>query len=263
MTYVMVRGDELYHHGIKGQKWGIRRYQNPDGTLTEAGLKRYGANGSEYLASKAKFKAATKAYKKKHLGSNLIRRAGNLATLMPGPAGYSTKFAADIVANLNEANSKIKLDNAKKDYILKRHDMLQETGRRKALKGPVQTRGEDELNYGYRGAKRIAQRQNKKGMTRKESVKRENTRKTIKAIGKLSVAGVVMYDRLSGGKVSSAVVKNGIKIAKATSSGIKAAKKVWDDYYNVSILDASGKVIKRYHDACSNGEDVARLLLTA
>lgn len=32
---------ELYHHGIKGQRWGIRRYQNPDGSLTEAGKKRY------------------------------------------------------------------------------------------------------------------------------------------------------------------------------------------------------------------------------
>ena len=33
--------DYLAHHGIKGQKWGIRRYQNPDGSLTEAGKKRY------------------------------------------------------------------------------------------------------------------------------------------------------------------------------------------------------------------------------
>lgn len=32
--------NELYHHGIKGQKWGVRRYQNPDGSLTAAGKRR-------------------------------------------------------------------------------------------------------------------------------------------------------------------------------------------------------------------------------
>ena len=31
----------LAHHGILGQKWGVRRYQNPDGTLTDAGKRKY------------------------------------------------------------------------------------------------------------------------------------------------------------------------------------------------------------------------------
>lgn len=31
---------ELYHHGIKGQRWGVRRFQNEDGSLTPAGERR-------------------------------------------------------------------------------------------------------------------------------------------------------------------------------------------------------------------------------
>ena len=36
----MIKDYELYHHGIKGMKWGVRRYQNTDGSLTNAGKKR-------------------------------------------------------------------------------------------------------------------------------------------------------------------------------------------------------------------------------
>lgn len=44
--------NELYHHGIKGQKWGIRRYQNLDGTLTAAGKERYGKDISDISDNK-------------------------------------------------------------------------------------------------------------------------------------------------------------------------------------------------------------------
>lgn len=37
----------VYHSGIKGMKWGVRRYQNSDGTLTDAGKKRYARDARE------------------------------------------------------------------------------------------------------------------------------------------------------------------------------------------------------------------------
>lgn len=37
----------MYHHGIIGQRWGVRRYQNSDGTWTNAGKKRYGDGKSD------------------------------------------------------------------------------------------------------------------------------------------------------------------------------------------------------------------------
>ena len=41
MNYIYTPTSELYHHGIKGQKWGQRRYQNADGSLTALGAQRY------------------------------------------------------------------------------------------------------------------------------------------------------------------------------------------------------------------------------
>lgn len=39
-----MRNKYLEHHGIKGQKWGVRRYQNPDGSYTAEGKKTFTKN---------------------------------------------------------------------------------------------------------------------------------------------------------------------------------------------------------------------------
>ena len=70
--------NELYHHGIRGQKWGVRRYQNPDGTLTTAGKIRYGVgkavktakkNFNDHFISKEDIKTA-----KKNLNDHFISK---------------------------------------------------------------------------------------------------------------------------------------------------------------------------------------------
>ena len=62
MQYRLISEEELRHHGIKGQKWGVRRYQNEDGSLTAKGKQRYGSKENferEYpQESKKKLKKA-------------------------------------------------------------------------------------------------------------------------------------------------------------------------------------------------------------
>lgn len=57
--YEFIRESDLTHHGIKGQKWGQRRFQNEDGTWTAAGKERYGSGVAD---AKAAYKAAKKEY---------------------------------------------------------------------------------------------------------------------------------------------------------------------------------------------------------
>lgn len=54
--------EELYHHGIKGMKWGVRRYQNSDGSLTAVGQKRYARDAREKEFNK--YDSSTKTYYK-------------------------------------------------------------------------------------------------------------------------------------------------------------------------------------------------------
>lgn len=60
----MTRQDELYHHGIKGQKWRLRRFQNLDGSLTPAGRERYRKGRNDETGGEEKPQYAPKAPKK-------------------------------------------------------------------------------------------------------------------------------------------------------------------------------------------------------
>lgn len=51
MGYFYEDDDTLEHHGIKGQKWGVRRFQNVDGSLTPRGKRKYYGDSDSYTAS--------------------------------------------------------------------------------------------------------------------------------------------------------------------------------------------------------------------
>lgn len=70
---------EIVHSGVKGMRWGVRRYQNKDGSLTAAGRKRYGSSKEEAMKARAKAKAKAekanaKAAKKAEKDSKKLMR---------------------------------------------------------------------------------------------------------------------------------------------------------------------------------------------
>lgn len=92
--------DYLYHHGIKGMKWGVRRYQNKDGSLTAKGKKRY--------SSVAELEADIQA---KHLKRK--ERAEKMSDASR-KIGRGAKAAAKVMAKMAKTSLKVAMPMAKK-----------------------------------------------------------------------------------------------------------------------------------------------------
>lgn len=161
-----MENNTLTHHGIKGQRWGIRRFQTKSGSLTPAGKKRYNdSDGDE----KAKKKAAAKAEKAKLKAEK-------------AKAKLEAKVAkAKAAEEAKEVEEKKAAEEAKADYESRKQQALK-TGSAKDIlefKGDLTPK---EMQDAYQ---RVQWEQNMKAISDKDMAKGKSaTEKAFETIGK-------------------------------------------------------------------------------
>lgn len=257
--------DELYHHGIKGMKWGIRRYENEDGTLTPAGKKRYAREAKrearyesvkqyrdamdrasqESDAADDAWYAAKKQYKS--LGKNPISRIReaakgrskaakeyskmyNKASEMSDAADETTRKAQELYKNTGSNALSRAFNNAEYEFNRRR----QSNDRYTATESDI-------IRYGKRQANRIAKYRNRKGMNHNTAVRYANNRKK--------------YGRKAANRIEKRVRRgenpNSARVPEVRRKFVKTALKAYGAYKIASfayrhrkVLGAGAKIAK-------------------
>lgn len=113
----------IKHHGIKGQKWGVRRFQKKDGSLTPEGKKRYDNDGDNRGETKGKTTGAAskgpsaKDVKVANASKKYLKDDGSLTKEGKDKFGNKENMQKQLKkqADLDELNSAIELNNAAKN----------------------------------------------------------------------------------------------------------------------------------------------------
>lgn len=199
---IVYNSDDLVHFGIKGQKWGIRRFQNPDGTLTPQGKARYGTEVEKKAAKDAQRVSDAKAAYGEGAGTRRKLISEEIALKRKDPE-YSKAF--------DEASKYVNVEKS-----LKRAENLHKNSGRFV-------RGRDISDRGYTYAKGAAKTIMKAGaaaasMYLSSTIYSDSLKAGLSSLGiRVSDKAIQKAIMTVGGISTAAIVGKGIKDADAYS----------------------------------------------
>ena len=106
--------NEIKHAGIKGMRWGIRRWQNKDGSLTPAGKKRYG----DYDPGENKKKGKEETPEERELAKQRALKSGSAKEILKYQGELSNKEMQDAINRLNLEQQLTNLNKSKKVSVV-------------------------------------------------------------------------------------------------------------------------------------------------
>ena len=194
--------NELYHHGIKGQKWGVRRFQNKDGTRTAAGTRREKENLSSMSDQELRDKINRMNLEKRYHNLSNGRSSSGLdiaeKSVKVGSSAYN------IAGNISKAKGK---GSSATDVVSKSFDTASKTvTAAKTIKNTTRTK---KVDLSSMSDKELRERVNRMDLEQQYSnLKKETVSKgRVSALQVLDVAGSVLTAGASAATLGLTIYK--------------------------------------------------------